>query len=975
MKRFTAAGIICAIICSLSLCSCSDKEQLHGKLCNVKAGIVSENADKSETYNQLTNGIIANIDVTALKKGDDFSACDIIFLDKMTDDSQKPDIKSIEEYVKNGGSVVLDNSLIPLFSNKMLGASEIVPISGIPADLEFGEVEEDLLNISELLYDYTFALKGYTNYEKYLSYNYGYGIIPSTAVPIASFNGTGIYTVNNYGKGYVFITNPLLPSDHTVSYLVEGENGEPLAFSTTAAENLLRSYYAEYVSKKKFGFAVERTFGSFATRPAAWELHYEDITGVENNALETFSRMCMEKGQMPSYTTARNIYTWFKRAESVTYMLGSENGFTTDTYENAYCSGTHIVSSGEWLELDYYDKTDSYFEDNKEYIKRAYPCPVDFNKDGKLDMICGSADGNFYYFEGYGMKDNYEMSIATLLTDTDGNPLNVGTFSSPVMFDINGDGEDEIISGAEDGVIRAFRRLKTNKNPSSLVFEAMGEILHTSLPDSMLSCGDLTGDGITDIAVGSRTGELRVYPGTTNDGWSTVFSDSYIPVVSQESWVSPCIYNGELYSGSLEGYIAHYNFDGNSFVFDKYLECDYVSRRGDRRITIGMNSVPRFADINSDGTDDLICGALEYGMAYPIDSPYFPYSDELTEQFKFCREYNIYMGVHGFTHKYATPEQEKQELEYHKKAFDKLHLKWEGLGANQHTWFTSKHGYDGSGINGYNPSYNGTFKAQHDSGLLWNSGSTLPESSAVPQTCAENALPLPVYMPDEDFLLLETSNTPHGKGEYSYTSVKYDMPLLFYNHCDYIYSNSEDQLLAVDKVGDIVQTYNYVFVGEDQMAKSVSAAYNSDIKAYIDNEKIILTSNVRDESIGLYDKKYTDCVGVKIVFASGDNANNYTTDANVWNIENNAMYLSLDKPVTLTKNVINDVLNIKQINIPSEVKLTSDTAEITFNESGLMYVRVGGVAQTDDKDWTIRRKDGDTIFMKFGQAQKLKIKR
>jgi hypothetical protein len=201
------------------------------------------------------------------------------------------------------------------------------------------------------------------------------------------------------------------------------------------------------------------------------------------------------------------------------------------------------------------------------------------------------------------------------------------------------------------------------------------------------------------------------------------------------------------------------------------------------------------------------------------------------------------------------------------------------------------------------------------------------------------------------------------------------MPLLFYNHCDYIYSNSEEQLIAVDKVGEVVDTYNYVFVGEDQMAKSVSAAYNSDIKAYLDNGKITLTSKVRDESIGLYDKRYTDCVGVKIVFAAGDSAKNYATDANVWNIENNAMYLSLDKPVTLTKNVISNVLNIKQINIPSEVKLTSDSAEIDFCESGLMYVRVGGVAETNDSGWTVQRKDGDTVFMKFGQAQKLKIKR
>ena len=975
MRTSPSAAAICSILAVFLLCSCGRSDRTAGSSCNIKAAVIGGNSEINETFNQLENGIIANIDTAYMSQNEDFSDCDIVYLDKQTDNEQYPDAKKIESFVYNGGTAVLDNSLLTSFSTDFLGASELVPITGCPANLEFAEVEDDLMNISELLYDFTTALKGYTNYESYASYSYGVGIIPSTAQTIASYEGTAVYAVNKYGDGYVFITNPMLPSDYMISYLTEGETGEPLAFSTAGAETLLRSYFSEFVSKKKYGFAVERTFGSFASRPAAWELHYEDITGVKNNSLETFSLMCMEKGQMPSYTTARNIYTWFKRAESVTYMLGDNNGFKPDPYENAYCSGTHIVSSGEWLELDSYDNTDSYFEDNPEYIKRAYPCPTDFNKDGRIDLICGSADGKFYYYEGYGMKENYEMSIATLLTDENGNALNVGSYSSPAMLDINGDGIEELLSGSEDGIIRAFRRKTTEENLSSLVFEPMGEILQTSLPDSMISCGDLNGDGIADLAVGSRSGEMRVYCGYTDDGHTTKFSD-FVPVVSQQTWVSPCIYGGKLYGGTSEGYVAHYSFNGTEYTLSDYLECDDISRRGNSRITIGMNSVLRFADIDGDGIDDLICGSLEYGMAYPIDSSYFPYRDELEEQFRFCRDYNIYMGVHGFTHKYATPEHEKQELEYHKKAFDTLNLTWEGLGANQHTWFTSKYGYDGSGEDGYNPSYNGTFDSQYQSGLLWNSGSTLPESDAVPQKCAENAIPIPMYMPDKDFLLLETSNTPHGYGEYSYTSVKYDMPMLFYNHCDYIYQESDEQLTAVDKVGKLVNDFNYVFVGENQMAKSVSAAYNADIEAYrTDDGSINITAGTKDETRGLYDKKYSGCVGVKVVFAASESGENYTPDASVWNYENGGLYISLDKPVTIEKGIINNKTNLKQINVPAKVKVKNNSAEIDFKESGLMYVRVAGDADTTSSGWTIHHKDGDTVFMKFGKAQKLNIRK
>lgn len=974
MKKIIAAAVAAVIVivsCLFVVKKC-DKQTVEavGDNCNVKAAVMSGSADNN-IYNDLKYGIIANADVFNLSPNSDLSAYDIVFVE---DGLEEIDAEKIDTYVYNGGTVVLDNSYITNFSDEFLGASAIVPLGVCPVDMTYPEPGENLRPISELLYDYTNTLKAYTNFDAYAAKDYGMGIVPSTAEVIAGIGDVGVYTMNKYGSGTVFVTNPMLPSKYTVASLTEGEDGEPLAFNTAGAENLLISYYTEYVSKEKYGFAVERTFGSYATRSAAWELHYEDITGIENNSLETFSKLCMSKGQMPSYTLARNLYTWFKRAESVTYLTADANGFKNDIYEGAYCSGTHIASSGSWLEIDSYEHTESYFDDNKEYTKRAYPCPIDWNEDGNLDFICGSADGRFYYYEGYGMGTNYETGIATLFTDTDGFPLNVGAYSSPVVFDIDGDGMGEIVSGSESGTIFAFDSMKSEENPNSLAFSYKGEILHTGLTDCMIACGHLNEDNIMDLAVGSRDGEMRVYYGYTEDGRTTLYNN-YVTVASQQTWAAPCIYNNTLWSGTLEGYVAYYGFNGSEYVLSGYLEYDEISRRGDKRITIGMNSVPRFADIDRDGDDDLICGSLEYGMAYPMDSEYFPYADELKSQLQFCKDNNIYMGVHGYTHRYATPEREELELEYQKKAFEKFGIEWDGKGVNQHTWFTSQHGYDGSGINGYNPSYNGTFASQHDSGLLWNSGSRLPESAASPERCAENAIPLPLYMPERDFLIMETSNTPHGDGSFSYTSVKYDMPMLFYNHCDYIYEQSDSQEAAVDKVGQVVEDYDYVFVGEDQMAKAVSAAYNMDINAESKDGKIIIGGTVRDTSRGLYDENYSNAVGVKVVFADGDSAENYSFNASVGRVEDGALYVLIAEPVTLTKDKADDRFRISMINIPSDVSIKDNGAEIKFKDLGLMYARVEGKAYTDDKSWTVKTDGGDTVFMKFGSCEKLNIKR
>ena len=65
---------------------------------------------------------------------------------------------------------------------------------------------------------------------------------------------------------------------------------------------------------------------------------------------------------------------------------------------------------------------------------------------------------------------------------------------------------------------------------------------------------------------------------------------------------------------------------------------------------------------------------------------------------------------------------------------------------------------------------------------------------------------MPMYLSGMDFLLMQVSNTPHGDGRYSYQSVKYNMPMLFYNHCDYIYEDENEQTEAVDKVASLTNS-------------------------------------------------------------------------------------------------------------------------------------------------------------------------
>ncbi len=82
------------------------------------------------------------------------------------------------------------------------------------------------------------------------------------------------------------------------------------------------------------------------------------------------------------------------------------------------------------------------------------------------------------------------------------------------------------------------------------------------------------------------------------------------------------------YAGTFEGYIA--KFENN--VFNGYIEGNESNYKGNNNLKFGANSVPRFYDIDGDGNKDLVVGSLEYGMAVPIDSDYFPYREKLQKQ-------------------------------------------------------------------------------------------------------------------------------------------------------------------------------------------------------------------------------------------------------------------------------------------------------------------------------------------------------
>ena len=127
----------------------------------------------------------------------------------------------------------------------------------------------------------------------------------------------------------------------------------------------------------------------------------------------------------------------------------------------------------------------------------------DLDGDGDLDLVTGSPNGAFHYFENTG------AATAPTFTKRSGatNPLdsvNVGAYSSPALIDLDADGDLDLIAGNDRGNIAYFENTGTSANP---VFTERSGALN---PLDSVNVGtfsspalaDLDDDGDSDLIVG-----------------------------------------------------------------------------------------------------------------------------------------------------------------------------------------------------------------------------------------------------------------------------------------------------------------------------------------------------------------------------------------------------------------------------------------------------------------------------------------
>lgn len=153
---------------------------------------------------------------------------------------------------------------------------------------------------------------------------------------------------------------------------------------------------------------------------------------------------------------------------------------------------------------------------------RATLAVADWNNDGKKDLITGAYDGKIRIYLNVG-TDSAPDFEAVIFAQNNGSDLAVTSGrASPAVVDFDQDGKKDLLVGNTNGQLLFYANTGTDAAPSFsgyVPLESDGvpiDLIGT--PRSRPSVCDWTGDGPVDVLIGAGDGRVHLYQGVWPPG-------------------------------------------------------------------------------------------------------------------------------------------------------------------------------------------------------------------------------------------------------------------------------------------------------------------------------------------------------------------------------------------------------------------------------------------------------------------------
>jgi hypothetical protein len=257
----------------------------------------------------------------------------------------------------------------------------------------------------------------------------------------------------------------------------------------------------------------------------------------------------------------------------------------------------------------------------------AHPVFFDYNNDSLMDLIVANygyyTDGGNYnsqlaLYKNIGTIDNPKFEW---VTDDYSNlgTINFETNLVPTFGDLDNDGDKDMIIGDSNGKIH----LLDNINVNDEAFFFLNSIDYFGIDVGSFASPflvDLDRDEDLDLIIGSRHGHIAYYEnqGNINEADFTLINDTLgniqlTDAVYNTAYTTPTIIDGEngyeLYVGTEKGNIHHYT-NIESDILGEYTEiADSLELYSN-----GIKVSPAVYDLNNDGWHDMLLGTYTGGI-------------------------------------------------------------------------------------------------------------------------------------------------------------------------------------------------------------------------------------------------------------------------------------------------------------------------------------------------------------------------
>ena len=340
-----------------------------------------------------------------------------------------------------------------------------------------------------------------------------------------------------------------------------------------------------------------------------------------------------------------------------------------------YKSVILFQNSGENNAPDFEYKTNQFLQEEMIDVgSGAYPVLFDYDNDGLKDIVIGNYgyyNSSWYDPNGLILYSDFISKLAlyknTGTVDEPSFRLMTRDFADisnlelngiiPAFADLDGDGDDDMLIGNSEGNLYYYKNLASTGATAEFVLEQINyqdiNVGNFSAPQLI----DLDKDGMTDLVIGEKKGNLNFYKntGTISEPVFTLVSDSLGKVnvtdynVSYNGYSVPCFFKDnddkiKLIVGSEKGKLFYFT-DIDDNLGGKFIESDSLFQIIDSipfSIVEGIRTAAAIADLNNDGYFDLLAGNFAGGLKYysGIDSP--PVSPGIIENHFSNIEFNIF---------------------------------------------------------------------------------------------------------------------------------------------------------------------------------------------------------------------------------------------------------------------------------------------------------------------------------------------